>query len=72
MADYIFLDCRTRIPTKKHSSIDVSFLANFCANFFLDIRNFFHVVFEDDYTKVVVYDNELKQVKGPIVLLENH
>ena len=71
MVDYILLDCRTRIPRDPHPGIDISFLANPYANFFLDIKNLFHVVFQDDYRKVVVYDNMVKQVKGPIALLEN-
>ncbi|KAF8232682.1 hypothetical protein L208DRAFT_1360846 [Tricholoma matsutake] len=56
MADYILLDCRTSIPRKKHPVI----------------QNLFHVVFQDGYQKVFVYNNMAKQVKGPIVLLENH
>lgn len=72
MADYILLDCRTSIPRTKHPGIDNSFLANSCADFFLAIQNLFHVVFQNDYQKVVVYNNMVKQVKGPIVLLENN
>jgi hypothetical protein len=32
MADYILLDCRTSIPTKPFPSINISLLANSCAN----------------------------------------
>jgi len=56
MADYILLDCRTTIPRKS----------------FPNIQNLFHVVFQDGYQKVVVYNNMAKPVKGPIALLENH
>jgi len=56
MADYILLDCRTTIPRKS----------------FPNVQNLFHVVFHDDYQKVVVYNNMAKLVNGPIVLPENH
>ena len=69
MVDYILLDCRTSIPRDAHPGIDISILAKSHANFFLEIKNLFHVVFQDDYRKVVVYNNRVKQVKGPVVLL---
>ncbi|KAM6499703.1 hypothetical protein JOM56_005211 [Amanita muscaria] len=56
MNDYILLDCCTSIPSKQ----------------FPEIQNLFHVVFQDGYKKVDVYDNMTKLVKGSIVLLENH
>lgn len=72
MTDYILLDCRTSIPKKAHPGIDISFLANSCANLFIEILNLFHVVFQDDYREVVVYDNMVKPVTESITLLENH
>ena len=72
MFDYILLDCRTSIPQKKHSGIDISFQSNCSANFILDFQNLFHVVFQDGYQTVRVYNNMVEQVAGPIQLLENH
>ena len=37
MADYILLDCCTRIPREVHPGNNMSFLTNCCANFILDI-----------------------------------
>lgn len=38
----------------------------------LAIPNLYHVVFRNEYQEVLVYDNLLKVVKGPIALQENH
>jgi hypothetical protein len=72
MVDYIFLDCCTSIPQNKHSGIDISFLSNCSANFILDFQNLFHVVFQNGYQTVRVYNNMVEQVAGPIQLLESH
>ena len=56
-------------PTSKYHP---PFLTNACANFILAIPNLYHVVFRNDYREVLVYNNRLQVVKGPIALLENH
>jgi len=71
MDDSILLDCRTTIPARKYPGINIFLLANSCANIFLEIRNLFHVVFQDDYKKVAVYNNMAKLVKASIVLLKH-
>ena len=43
-----------------------------CSNSQILLKIWFHVVFCDDYQKVVVYNNMAKLVKGPTVLLEDH
>ena len=43
-----------------------------CADLFLEMQKLYHVVFQHGYQTVVVYNNMLEQVKGPMVLLENH
>ena len=74
MSDYILLDFHTKRPRKERSGIDITFLAKSCANFFLEIRNLFHVVFQNNYREFVVYtsNNTEEPIAGPITLLENH
>lgn len=74
MDDYILLDCRTSTPRKQFPGISILLWLTylFYYNILLGIQNLFHVVFQDGYRKVVVYDNMAKLVRGPIVLLENH
>lgn len=74
MTDYILLDFDTKRPRKEPSGIDNTFLANSCANFFLEIRNLFHVVFQNNNREFVVYtsNNTEEPIAGPITLLENH
>jgi len=62
MNDYILLDFWTKSLRDQHP----------CANFILEIPNLYHVVFLSDHQEVQVYDNQLKVVKEPIALQENH
>jgi len=56
MTDYILLDFRTSTPQNPHPRIS----------------RLYHVVFQRDYEAVVVYNNMMVKVAGPIPLLENH
>jgi len=56
MNDYILLDFRTKNLRAQHPKIP----------------NLYHVMFQNEYQEVLVYDNQLKVVKGPIALQENH
>ncbi|KAF8330984.1 hypothetical protein F5887DRAFT_1178316, partial [Amanita rubescens] len=57
ISDYILLECRTTIPETSHYS---------------DIPNLYHVVFNEKYTEVRVFNNERELVWGPTALRENH
>ncbi len=53
------------------SKYDPPILTSTFTNFLLVIRNLYHIVFQNDCQEVVVYDNCLRVVKGPIVLQED-
>ena len=73
MTDYVLLDCRTTIPETSHSGTIPQYLEIAYANLFSsDIPNLYHVVFNEQYTEVRVFNNKREQVWGPRTLQENH
>ena len=73
MTDYVLLDCRTTTPSTSHPSTIPQYLEIAYANlFFSDTPNLYHVVFNEKYTEVRVFNNKREHIWGPIVLQENH
>jgi len=72
MVDYMILDCRTETP--KSASPRNCFLPSKFPRMteasFLDIRNLFHAVFEDNFCRLTILNNMLQKVGESIGLLE--
>lgn len=70
MLNHIFLDCRTGMPQEPHPGRDhpLKHLVIVTGLSFTGIPNFFHVVFIDGFTRVNIFDNNLKLVDDFLLL----
>ena len=65
MVEYILLDCRTKKPQKAYPGRDRPLKLSVIETdlSFTAIANLFHVVFEDEFKQVIIFDNKLEHVE---------
>jgi hypothetical protein len=70
MVDYILLDCRTKKLRDAHPGRDHPLKLSVIETdlSFTALANLFHVVFQDKFTRAIIFDNKLEQVEDFLLL----